>query len=86
MKKLMFAAALYGIVWFFFIREAEVTLRPGVFVKEEPRQVMLHDAESFNHKGFRITPLARFDIKAKILSKKYYSLGRESDLAPIDLA
>ncbi|MET0029558.1 MAG: hypothetical protein ABW101_18155, partial [Candidatus Thiodiazotropha sp.] len=30
--------------------------------------------------------LARFDIKAKILSKKYYSLGRESDLAPIDLA
>ncbi|MET0091248.1 MAG: hypothetical protein ABW068_14740 [Candidatus Thiodiazotropha sp.] len=86
MKKLMFAAALYGIVWFFFIREAEVTLRPGVFVEEEPRQVMLHDAEPFNHKGFRITPLARFDIKAKILSKKYYSLGRESDLSPIDLA
>jgi hypothetical protein len=86
MKKLIFATALYGVVWFFFIREGEVTLRPGVMVNEEPRQEILRDAEPFQHKGFRITPLARFDIKAKILSKESYSLGRESDLSPIDLA
>jgi hypothetical protein len=86
MKKLIFATALYGVVWFFFIREGEVTLRPGVMVKEEPRQEILHDAEPFQYKGFLITPLARFDIKAKILSKESYSLGRESDLSPIDLA
>ncbi|MET0068324.1 MAG: hypothetical protein ABW076_18420 [Candidatus Thiodiazotropha sp.] len=86
MKKILIAIAVYGIYWMIFVHEGEVTLRPGVMVDEEPQQELLHDADSFDHKGFRITPLARFDIRAKILSKKYYSMGRESDLSPIDLA
>jgi hypothetical protein len=33
---------------------------------------------------YLVTPLASFDIKAKLLSKESYSLGREADLSPVD--
>ncbi len=86
MKKLLILSALYGIFWFLFIHESEVRLRPGVMVKEDPQQEMLSNAETFDFKGYRITPLASFDIKAKILSKMKYRIGREADISPIDLA
>ena len=86
MKKLMILAAAYGIFWFFFLREAEVTLSPGVMAAAEPQQELLDDTKSFDYKGYRITPLANFSIKAKILSKMTYRFGREADLSPIDLA
>ncbi|MEW8627492.1 MAG: hypothetical protein AB2551_17225 [Candidatus Thiodiazotropha sp.] len=86
MKKLMILAAAYGIFWFFFLREAEVTLSPGVMAAAEPQQEILDDTKSFDYKGYRITPLANFSIKAKILSKMTYRFGREADLSPVDLA
>ncbi|MCG8489325.1 MAG: hypothetical protein MI756_17800 [Chromatiales bacterium] len=82
----MILAAAYGIFWFFFLREAEVTLSPGVMAAAEPQQELLDDTKSFDYKGYRITPLANFSIKAKILSKMTYRFGREADLSPIDLA
>jgi hypothetical protein len=85
MKILMMLAATYGIVWFLFIRQAEVSLPPGVMAAKEPQQEMLHNEKSFEFKGYRITPLASFQIKAKILSRMTYRLGREAELSPIDL-
>jgi hypothetical protein len=36
--------------------------------------------------GYEIEPVARYEIRAKVLSAERYSLGREADLSPIDLA
>jgi hypothetical protein len=55
-------------------------------VTEEPKQLAIERAEYFDFKNYQITPLASFVIKAKVLSKNSYMLGRESDLSPIDLA
>lgn len=39
-----------------------------------------------NHGEYRITPLASFQVAARVLSVKHYSFGRESSLSPVDLA
>lgn len=61
----------------------------GMTAPLQPEQNNLDYEDSFVFKEYSITPLANFNIQAKILSKKSYStfLGdRESDLSPIDLA
>ena len=40
----------------------------------------------FMHETYLIQPLAKFEVHARVLSRERYFLGRESDLAPFDLA
>lgn len=80
----MFVAAL--MFWFFFIKSDKVILGPGVMAAQAPLQEKPASARSIVIKDYVITPLAKFEIKAKVLSKEDYSLGREADLSPSDLA
>ncbi len=59
---------------------------PGILVAEAPRQRDVTGLAAFARDGYRITPLAEFEIKARVLSKTRYRLDREAELAPIDLA
>lgn len=40
--------------------------------------------QPFDFNGYRITPLAEFDIEARVLSRENYHLGRESDISSTD--
>jgi len=86
MNKVLLAglAAIAG--WYLFVGEDQVVLGPGVFAPDPPQQSGRISSAHFMFEDYRITPLAEFSIKAKILSKKDYSFGRESDLSPTDLA
>ena len=42
--------------------------------------------KTFDFKGYKITPLADFYMKGRILNYKEYSSDKESDLSPMDLA
>lgn len=86
MKKLIYLVLFIALVWFFFIRDDSVKLGPGVFAKDPPIQENVTSLKSFKYKGYTITPLAKFHIKAKVLSKKQYRWGREAELSPVDLA
>ena len=55
-------------------------------MKEDPRQERTRDTAGFEFKNYKITPLAEFSIKAKVLSMKNYNWGRSSDLSPADPA
>lgn len=44
------------------------------------------DKAAFAFKGFQIQPMARFAIDARVLSREDYYLGKEAELAPLDLA
>jgi hypothetical protein len=44
------------------------------------------DADEFDYKNYRIKPMADFSISARVLSRADYSLDREADLVPTDLA
>jgi len=63
-----------------------VRLGAGVQVEQAPTQTVLNNVESFQFDEYLITPLAKFELNAKVLSRESYHLDRESDLAPIDLA
>jgi len=86
MKKLLLILLFTVMGWKLFGPEAVVELGPGIMAKEAPRQKSLINSEKITFDSYQITPLTSFDIKAKVLSKKGYSLGRESDLSPVDFA
>jgi len=83
--------ALFLILWalgfglYFFWPDAVVHHDPGILVKEEPVQRPT-SAHVWERDGYRFTALAEFEAKAIILHIKKYSVGRESDLSPVDLA
>lgn len=86
MNKVLFLFLAIFTFWFFFIKSDKVNLGPGVMAAQAPLQERAVFAKSFIFKGYTMTPLARFEIKAKVLSKENYRSGRESDLSPLDLA
>jgi hypothetical protein len=59
---------------------------PGIVAPNAPLQRELSDAPSFVYKGYRVAPLARFAIEARVLSREDYRFGRQAELSPIDLA
>jgi hypothetical protein len=64
----------------------EVSQPPGVLAPRPPIQKAIAKPEPFEFKGYRIIPLASFEIEARVLSRERYRFGREADLSPIDLA
>ena len=58
---------------------------PGVLVAERPVQADLQ-LSTFMLGDYQLTRKASFEIRARVLSKEPYYLGRTADLAPIDLA
>jgi hypothetical protein len=76
-------AGVVALVYFF--PERRVQHLPGILVPEEPRQTNLRGASAWQHRGYRILPLAAFSIRARVLIKERYWLGREAALSPLDL-
>lgn len=69
----------------------EWRLRPlhpadGPVAQTEPLQTDLDGAPAFAHGRWTLTPRARYDITARILSREDYRFDAMSDLVPEDLA
>lgn len=58
---------------------------PGILVAEQPRQLDLQPSV-FMLDDYQLTRKAGFEIRARVLSKEAYHLGRAAGLAPFDLA
>jgi hypothetical protein len=86
MKKILLLAAALGLVWNLSNPSSQVVLGPGVMVPEIPVQENLRGRPSHHVGGYEVTDLASFSIKAKVLAKENYRMGREADLSPTDLA
>jgi hypothetical protein len=86
LKKLIFSLLVVLTVWKLLSAPGTVTLGPGVHAQEPPEQVNISNPSSFKFGDYQITPLASFQIKAKVLSREEYMLGREAELSPVDLA
>lgn len=59
---------------------------PGILVAEAPLQTPLEDALPFAHDDFMLTPLADYEITARVLSKRNYRFDASSAISPTDLA
>jgi hypothetical protein len=58
----------------------------GVLVDEEPQQSEPGSREPIMHGDYQLTPLADYDIEARVLSREDYSIDAGSSLSPTDLA
>lgn len=63
-----------------------VSYGAGILAPDEPVQVDLAEAFPINHDGYFLTPVADFDVHARVLSRKKYSRDGGSVLSPLDLA
>lgn len=75
---------LMGAYYFFVNRK--VSYGPGVHAANAPEQKELKHDKIIEYKKYSIKLLAEFHIKAKVLSRKNYYFGRDSELSPVDLA
>ncbi len=58
----------------------------GVLVGYEPRQTEPVSRKPITHGDYQLTPLADYDIEARVLSREDYSIDGGSGLSPTDLA
>lgn len=63
-----------------------IILGPGTLAPAPPKQTAIQTPKPFNKGNYIITPLAEFEITAKVLSRERYWLDKEADLSPIDFA
>lgn len=86
MKKLLFfLLALTGTWWIFLHNSSAPAPAPGVRLTDTPEQTATF-VSPWREGEFEIRPLARYRMKARVLSKKRYHLQETSRLAPFDLA
>lgn len=80
-------AVLGGAGWLVF-RTPERSRPPGVLCPEEPRQgpPVTKPERVWNFGGWTLTPLARYSVRARVLSAKRYKYDYTAALAPLDLA
>lgn len=82
----LFILILALFTCFIYYKKNHYTLGPGALAPEQPQQSKIWFGDEFAFKGYAITPLASFDIKAMLLSKRQYIDDPTSTLAPIDYA
>ncbi|MEW8102856.1 MAG: hypothetical protein AB2785_13945 [Candidatus Thiodiazotropha endolucinida] len=85
MRRWILFAAIAGLVWW-LLSEDPIRYGPGVIAAKPPIQIAVDDMQVFNHRGYSIKPMARFEMSARVLGREDYSFDREAELAPIDLA
>jgi len=83
--KLLIVLALGMGAWYYFSTRP-VHQSAGILVENDPVQGDITDGSVFSFHDYQITPLASFSVRARVLSVKTYSIGRESDLSTVDVA
>ncbi|ASP37712.1 hypothetical protein CHH28_03060 [Bacterioplanes sanyensis] len=59
---------------------------PGQTAPQPPEQRTVRSGALLTLDEYTLTPLAEFDITARVLAREDYHFGREADLSPTDLA
>lgn len=86
MKRFAVILLLISLIGWWQSGPRDIDLPPGAKAPKIPVQEDLKNAPTFNFKGYQVSPLASFELEAKLLSKKRYRTGRSAELAPYDLA
>jgi len=85
-KTLIFIVFITLIFVYFFWPEKVITYPAGITAPEKPRQINLTINKQWQSDEFTIKALAEYKIKARVLSRNNFSVGKESKLSPVDLA
>lgn len=83
LKHILFVVILLGGAYYFWSTRP-IVHGPGEVAPNEPTQKRAYGINHISHNDATIKPVARFDIEARVLSKKKYYEDEESDFAPYD--
>lgn len=87
-SKVVLAFVLMAIAIILLLRwyaQRPIVHGPGMIAPNSPRQMNLTEKLPFRHQDYVITPLAMFELEARVLGIQQYRFDREADLAPYDL-
>ena len=84
MKKFLVFVTLVFASWYYFHDPAGKWR--GIPAAQDPQQTSSAVPRAFDHDGYTITPLAKYDITAVVLSRSRYRNDADAALAPVDLA
>jgi hypothetical protein len=83
--KLILALGAMALGLFFLMTSGAIDRPPGVLAAGEPRQRLVQ-RPAFQFGAYELTPLAEFDVEARVLSVERYRTDLSSRLSPIDFA
>ena len=87
MKKGLIALAIFIVVLiYFFYPETVVTYPAGVTAPDQPKQTSISVIKKWESDEFYFNALAEYKIKARVLSRNNFFIGKESEISPFDLA
>ncbi len=81
-------ATLCAVAWWAWNTFGSISRPEGVLAPSEPVQAELPPdrADAWTFLGWRVTPLATYDIEARVLSRKLYRNDTFAELCRLDLA
>ena len=85
MRNAILAACAALALLAFFWDGPEPRLQPGILVPYEPEQTNIQRPSPWPYKDAKITPLASFRVRARVLLTDHYWWGREASVSPVDL-
>jgi hypothetical protein len=83
--KLILALAGVALGIFFLMTSGAIDRPSGVLASNEPRQRLIQ-RPAFQFGDYQLTPLAEFDVEARVLSVEKYRTDGGARLSPIDFA
>lgn len=87
MNKIIFTTSiLILILAYFFWPETVISYPPGQVAPNQPIQQNLSLNKEWQKEEFNFKALAEYKIKARVLSRNDFSIGRESEISPVDFA
>jgi hypothetical protein len=84
MKKRLILLFVGVAIWFLFIRDTPARWK-GMPAPKAPVQSSTQLPPAFQHQGFTIKPLARYQISGVVLHRERYRFDAMSSICPIDL-
>jgi len=84
-RLLLALGAVVCFAGFMYWSDRPVTQPPGILAPEEPLQTEA-SGEAWTFRGYKLTPLARFQLRARVLGRERYRFDRAAELSPVDLA
>ncbi len=69
---------------YLYMTERVITHGPGEVAPETPEQRHAFGIDDFEHNGYNVEPLARFNGEVRVLSKQWYYNGRLAEVSPVD--
>ncbi|HSI22384.1 MAG TPA: hypothetical protein VK959_05115 [Methylophilaceae bacterium] len=79
--------ALVGFGAYQFSHTSPVEIsRTGILIANEPQQLPINSPPRLTLENYRVEPLAKYTLEARVLGTERYRLGREADISPVDFA